>query len=303
MKIAYLIMAHTDAPQLGRLIKALNVDGTTDFYVHIDSKSDISPFNEVVSSLKADVCFTDKRIYTTWGGYSQVLAYQELIRKCVNSKVIYDRVFLLSGLDYPLWPNNRIISYFEQHPEVELIKAINITGRRMAITKCKRYHLLRDSHISGELRRYLLWGVRNFMRILPFRKNDKIWTNGKFNDIYFGSVWFGLTGRCAEYLHNQLTLNPDWEKYFKTAMCPDELIAATIIFNSPFAKNAILHTDHTKMGLVNVTHNHYIEYDTHIHIYDENDYDKLIQSDKMFVRKLTSNKSLQLIAMIDRYRQ
>lgn len=173
----------------------------------------------------------------------------------------------------------------------------------MVVTKCKRYHLLRDSHISGELRRYLLWGVRNFMRILPFRKNDKIWTNGKFNDIYFGSVWFGLTGRCAEYLYNQLTLNPDWEKYFKTAMCPDELIAATIVFNSPFAKNAILHQDYTKMGLVNVTHNHYIEYDTHIHVYDENDFDKLIQSDKMFVRKLTSNKSLQLIAMIDRYRQ
>ena len=38
-------------------------------------------------------------------------------------------------------------------------------------------------------------------------------------------------------------------------------------------------------------------------IYDENDFDKLIQSDKMFVRKLTSNKSLQLIEMMDRYRQ
>lgn len=46
MKIAYLIAAHTDPVHLSRLINALNVEGKTDFYVHLDKKVEINDYQK-----------------------------------------------------------------------------------------------------------------------------------------------------------------------------------------------------------------------------------------------------------------
>ena len=51
MKLAYLIMAHTDPKHLRRLVDALNVKGKTDFYVHVDSKVDIDPFKAELNAV------------------------------------------------------------------------------------------------------------------------------------------------------------------------------------------------------------------------------------------------------------
>ena len=60
MKIAYLILAHTDPYQLKRLIQALDVEGQVSFYVHIDARKDLSVFKDEVSSL-SNVYFLRER--------------------------------------------------------------------------------------------------------------------------------------------------------------------------------------------------------------------------------------------------
>lgn len=305
MKIAYLIMAHADAPQLLRLISSLFVNDVTDFFVHIDKKSDITTFRKELASLPCKISFVENRVNTTWGGYSQVVTYQRLIGLSIDSGVLYDRVFLLSGLDYPLWSNSRLIEFLEANPSLELMKLRNISEpvSQMVKFKCTIYHFFRDFQIRRSVHRYIMWGARKIMTILPIRKKPYIFTNGKRNNIYFSSTWFCLTGNCIRYAYKELTENLDWEHYFKYSYAPDEMVLATIIGNSVFGQNAIQWKNEDGMGLVGVTQTHYIEYDTHIHIYDENDYRKLIDSDKMFVRKLTSEKSLRLIQMIDEYRK
>ena len=52
--IAFLISAHTDAPQLKRLIEALPADA--DFFVHIDAKSDITPFTLLIKNWDFVIC-------------------------------------------------------------------------------------------------------------------------------------------------------------------------------------------------------------------------------------------------------
>lgn len=68
MRIAYLIMAHTDAPQLGRLVAALSVNETTDFYILIDKKSDRGIFEKYIPEVGSFVKFIDNQVYITWGG-------------------------------------------------------------------------------------------------------------------------------------------------------------------------------------------------------------------------------------------
>lgn len=302
MKIAYMIMAHTDPAQLQRLVTALHVDDVTHFYVHIDSKSDAAPFESVLAD-KSDVMFCKSRVNVSWGGYSQVVAYQSLMRDVVNSGIEYNRVFLLSGLDYPLWSNKQIMEYLTENADREFIRAKCITGTPMGAYKVKRYHFFRDADFGSHrfAARAVKAGSRWIMSALPFRKRDYIADGGKQKKIYFGSVWFALTGKCLQYVYDQLSTNSVWSCYFRHAYAPDELVVSSIVFNSEFAEKADLYTE-DKNGLVNVTMLHYIEYYAGINTYDENDYDKLMHSGKMFVRKLVSGKSERLIEMIDRYR-
>jgi hypothetical protein len=225
------------------------------------------------------------------------------MRDVVNSGIEYDRVFLLSGLDYPLWSNKQIMEYLTENADRELIRARCITGTPMAAFKVKKYHFFRDTDFGSHrfIARAVKAGSRWIMSALPFRKKDYIADGGKQNKIYYGSVWFALTGKCLHYVYNQLTANNVWQRYFRHAFTPDELVVSSIVFNSQYAEKADLYTE-GKSGLGCVTMLHYIEYDSCIHSYDENDYDKLMHSGKMFVRKLVSGKSERLIEMIDRYR-
>lgn len=301
MKLAYLIMAHTDPKHLRRLLDALYVKGATDFYVHVDRKVDIAPFKAELSNVIENVKMVEKRIYTTWGGYSQVLAYQSLMRECIASGTEYGHVFLLSGLDYPLWSKAKILKYMEEHPTIEFVRAKCITGTIMGEFKCSRYHYFRDMRTPFyQLRRCLIFAARHLMGLLPLRKKQYVMTNGKRNDIYFASEWFCMTGRCMSYVYDQLTNNKDWERYFKHAYCPDELVVATILFNSPFAEHAFKWKVDDGDGLEGVTLLHYIEYTDAIQIYDEKDYNKLIISGKMFARKLVTGKSDKLMDKLDR---
>lgn len=234
-------------------------------------------------------------------------SYQSLINECVESQINYDRVWLLSGLDYPLWSNEDMINYFNEHPDLELMRALNISHDPLVEYKCVPYHFFRDLKASDWVRGRLIGLGQRLIKFIPIRKKPYVFTNGKSNDIFFASTWWCLTGKCVRYLYEQLNNNKDWEHYFKYAYCPDELVPATIIYNSEFGKRTVTEMPKNwKAGdperFAAITYTHYVEYYSYIHIYDETDYEKLISSGKMFVRKLTSEKSLKLIELIDKHR-
>lgn len=116
MKIAYLILAHTDPYQLKRLIQALSVEGQVSFYVHIDARKDLSVFKDEVSSL-SNVYFLRERKKIYWAGYSICKAEKLLLKEALSSKTEFDRFVLLSGLDYPLWSNDKMFAYYQEYPK------------------------------------------------------------------------------------------------------------------------------------------------------------------------------------------
>lgn len=70
MKIAYLIAAHTDPIQLGRLIRALEIPECTHFFVHIDAKKDLEVFKKEIPSPCVTYC--KSRFNVSWGGILSV---------------------------------------------------------------------------------------------------------------------------------------------------------------------------------------------------------------------------------------
>lgn len=296
MKVAYLIIAHTDIKQLNRLIKRLI--NTGDVYIHLDAKSNIN-INEIESN-SDKIHILSKRINVAWAGFSVVLCQKILLEEAINSKNKYDRYIILSGLDYPIYSDNEILTYFVKNKNIEYVCGYNITkcNNIKQLYKIKYYHLFRDIPLKHNsiIRRAIIVGSRILLMCLGLRKKTYIKINNERWNIYFGSNWIGLTDKCAKYVLNQLNTNNKLIKYFKTSYAPDELCIQTIVFNSPYASNAIYKN---KLDFQELTPLHYLNYTDHIWSYDENDYNTIIMSDKMFVRKLVSNQSEKLIDLLD----
>ena len=217
----------------------------------------------------------------------------------------YDSVFFLSGMDYPLWSNERIKFYLINNPHREFIMAMNLSDcyepRKMQ-TRVRQYHF-RDLPIKNQKVRRILYGViREVLDILHIRKDNYITIGNRICKVYCGSSWWCLSGECLKYVYDTICSQKEYWKYFRTCLAPDEMLVQTIVFNSMYGAKAILHEGNYP-GLVGLTPLHYIEYDKEIETYNENDFEKLIGSGKMFVRKVRTGVSDELIRKIDNYRK
>lgn len=298
-KIAYLISAYQDPAHLHRLIEALT-DGKSDFYVHIDAKSEIEPFYEL---LYDKVIFV-KRYKTYWGGWNQVEYQKELLKAAVESGQAYKRIICLSGLDYPLWSNREIHDFFEQNKETEYIGAINLSrcGNKRLQEKVRHYHFFRDLEWDGKYSRILknigMVASRNILACLPFKKPLYTYIHNQKADVYFGSDYWGITAECARYVYQKLCTEKKLRQYFKSSFAPSEMCIHTIVFNSPFGEKALQSFPPYK-GLASVTPLHYIEYPKQIRAFTSDDIELLYNSKKMFFRKAVSGMSDTLIARIN----
>lgn len=294
-RIAYIISADRDDLHLKRLINAL--DYNADFYVHVDIKSDILSFKK---QLGDKVIFVPSH-WISWGAFSQVEYQKELLGAVINSGIKYSRIVSLSGLDYPLEEKKELYNYFIQNSQKELISGYKLShsNNKQQLSKITIYHFFRDLKWKNQWwKNKIIVLSRITMKILPIRKKNYTWINGKRVDVYMGSSWWGITLPCAHYVYNKLCTENRMMNYFKTSFTPDEMCIQTIVFNSPFAQNAILHEGEYP-GLEKLTPLHYINYGKCIKILTEEDYITLKNSNKMFCRKVVSGTSDKLVQLIN----
>lgn len=338
MKIAYLIQAHTDPMMLHRLIRSLWVEEHTWFYVHVDKKTDIRPFLPVGNEIWADsCCFLQKRIKVWWGGFSQCKSMWLLLETALKSEEHFDRFVLLSGLDYPLWSNSRMLKLYEQYPERQFIMGYDLTEVKSPTQIPNRvvkynfwdylmpcisfYKSLRKScHAncaidetnarvsnanskSGNKSHFFRKWAKGFIQSFPLRKKPYVQLSGGGIHVYGGAQWFNLSRGCVESIYQEYSKHPQYKHYFKTAMAPDELLFNTLIFNSPYRDTAYLYSPIGEYpGLEKTTYTHYIVYRGGMKVFQAEDFDSLIASNKMFCRKVTTDQSSVLLDLIDKKR-
>jgi hypothetical protein len=117
MKIAYLICAHRNPQLIKKTIECL-AGGENSFFVHIDAKFAIEPFQ----FLRGDrVYFLKKRLPVYWGEFSQTEAILQLIREALEAPQSYDYFVLLGGSEFPLRSGNYIHKFLEDRQGTEFI--------------------------------------------------------------------------------------------------------------------------------------------------------------------------------------
>lgn len=303
MKIAYIVLAHSNVEQVLRL--ANSISNTGDVYIHFDKKCNIDGIEKKIEN-NPSVNLVEKRIMVSWAGWSVVKAYITSIIQALESPKKYDRFVMLTGQDYPLMKDSQIIDEFEKNKDIEYIMAYNVATSTILTDKNKtkmRWYMDSPFKLRFLHRAYKSFMYRFVTKVFK-RKDFRVPLNGKMVNPYFGQMLSAFTRQGAELIVNTYLTDKKYNKRMKNAHAPDELYWQTIIFNSDLRKNTIQHgeeheiTEHFGWAPL-----HYHTYTIDTSIYTEKDFDELKNSGYMFCRKVVPGVSDSLMDKIDEMRR
>lgn len=298
MDITYLISAHTDPQQLGRLLKSLE-DHQCSFIIHIDKQVDIAPFIAAAEGVQ-NVSFLSNRYRISWGTISIVKYQMALIKEALN-KNKDSFLISLSGLDYPIWSNTRIQHFVDSLNGKEMIYGSMIESKNEWYSISRPYLNLSFFGKVANMR------IRKLLRIIVkatgYRKklfvkleNQAIWP------LYKGGAWWGISYSLAKEIYTTYHNSTKLQRYFIDLFAPDEIVPQTIAFNSSFRDKCKL-LDPESATFNDITPLHYLEYGGKMKVLTDDDYEKIIQSGKPFARKFMTNVSDTLMDRIDKERR
>lgn len=278
MKTAYLILTHANPNQLKRLIERLSYF-ETDFYVHLDLKSDIVVFAEIEKL--PNVYFIKNREKVIWGAYSIIQATVNSFEEIINSAIAYDYIHLLSGQDYPIAGTKKMYEFFEVNPQKIFMHTLDVYSEwQEAIPRVENYHFTAYKFPAKHSLEKIL------RKVLPKRKMPlALKPVGR-------SQWFSIGINHIKYIVEFLKKNPEVVKFFKLTWAPDEIIFQTILFASEF-----------KNDMVN-NNLRYIDWNDGApspKIFTMADQDNLAFSGKFFARKFNPEIDDKILNWIDEH--
>ena len=279
MKIAYMLQVHKGAGQIKLLVDCLLGDGEDHCFIHVDQKSD-KVYRELASYYHhhARVHILDERAKVNWSGFSQVKATLILMKNVYESEIVFDRVQLMSGEDFPIKSSRDINIFFESNIDSEFLSYEEIGFYRWRVGQ---YNFFTESiHNRTLLIRTIQKGLRVAQSLLPERPMPLNYTP------YKGSQWFNITFEATRYILEFIESYPEYCERYRKAACPDEHFFQIILLNSKF-----------KSRIIN-NNLYYTEWDG---VHNSPRYldrqgveDAKRRDDILFVRKIDENMAIQL---------
>lgn len=287
MKIAYLILAHTNPGQLKRLVKRLHTANTW-IFIHLDKKTAYTTSFSGILGEVPNTFFISSRVDVKWGAYSIIRAILNSLQEIENSGIGFDYIHLMSGFDYPIKDNIYISNFFAMNYGREFIHYRQLPieefheGRMDRIWYYYDYDNIHSAFGSPDCCAY-----ETEMRQRCIRRS---FIQGMIP--FHGSMWWSLTGNCVKYILNAINQNREITNFFRYTKFPDEQFFQTMVMNSPFAQNALSenlwYLDWTNPNA------------SHPKTLDISDFLALKKTPALYARKLDECTDPRLLDMIDR---
>lgn len=219
-KHAYLILAHKNFGQLRKMIELLD-HPRNDIFLHVDAKArDFNPKDFEGITRHSWLQILPDRIDVRWGGVSIMRSEIELLRTATLT-ARYDYYHLLSGMDMPIKPQEKVHEFFDAHKGKEFVNLWEF--KKSTLTRFRYYTVFPEGEGSFPTRivNHIFKGLQ---MAVGFRINRDV-------DFHFGSQWFSITDELAHYVLD----HEDWlEKVFRHTSTCDEIFLPTLICNSKF---------------------------------------------------------------------
>jgi len=296
MKIAFLIIAHNHPYHLVRTIRKL-ISKDSAFFIHIDKKSNLSEFVMELSKLKnlADIKLLP-RFNSYWGGPGIIYAILSGLNEILKVKK-FNRIVLMSGQDYPIKSPDYIFDFFNRHDKNNYFRYFKLPSEEWALgglNRIKSYHfrLLGKTYIYPPIHEPVDAYAKLFYKMvsLRFRQPREF---PKELQPFGGYNWWKITPDAAQEILNFIHKRPDYLKFHKYTLIPDEIFFQTILLNS---KNDSLLNSIVDEDLV---HQKWNMGEPHPEILTSSDIDAIKNSTALFARKFDLRTSSNVLDMID----
>lgn len=286
-KHAYLIICHNNFDQVAKLLKLLDYD-KNDIYIHVDKKCRNYPKEKLINSVKKSNLYFVKPINANWGGSSLIQTEIILLEKAIQTPHSY--YHLISGSDLPIKSQDYIHDFFKSHNgkeyiSLELESQANKTKDFMY--RIQYYHFLQNhiGRLTGK-RTAILSKIES--KSLKLQHKLKIDRTSKTNiEFIKGAQWFSITNDMAKYILQQYK---SMKKLFRFSLCADEIFLQTIAYSSPYHDNiedeCLRFIDWNRGGP---------------YTFKSEDFDLLVNSDKLFARKFDEKVDNEIIERIFNY--
>lgn len=309
MRFAALIIAHKNANQLVRLIRALK-DDEIDVYVHLDKKWNISQEEiEQIKRASSYVTVIDQRFsgyLDTWSLCEITMALLE--KACAGNKQ-YDYFMLLSGQDYLIKPVSYIKHYLKEQYPTPLIDCTPLRKDNWIYPGFKwirfnwYYRMVEKLTKSKELRRILLLPIYVVQIVVtlimksPYKRLTKLGC-----DLYGGSAWWILPKSVVEFCIREVDANTAIVKAFKLKNTPEESFFQTMVMRSSL-KELVKVNDPYEVLQDCMTYAYFFD-DTHQptghpYILTEENFNMLKARKELFARKFDVSINSKILDKID----
>ena len=318
MKIAFLVLNHRGPDQLVRLLKTLRAQlPESPIVVHHDNFHGDLP-SETIEPI-GDVHLLTSGKPMAWGDFSLVDVYCWSLR-WMAEHLEFDWVIMLSAQDYPIKPLSGLADELQKNNADAVMYASKI--RELPLAAARRdmvrryffqYRAARphrgNSRLSAGLRDFLrrrtgllIDGI-NFVqplfkiyrlpdgmpyrfgwraRHIPFDKDKPCW---------YGSMWFGLSRRAAEYAMTYMAEHPEFVAHYSKTIIPDESMLNTVILNAPDLRVEIDTLHYTRWSGPGSSHP-----DT----FHAGDLAELTSASQYFARKFDLAKDAEILDQLDK---
>lgn len=306
MQKNYLILAHKNPLQLGRMIERLD-DGASKFFIHLDAKTPIEPFAACLEG--AHIRFIEPRERCVWGDFSIVRATIRLMEAASKEQGVF---ILMSGQDYPIQSQGYINAFLESNKGFDFIEIKPLEEKwkpKMVKDKLEHYHIL-HSEERGNSNCYAPFAhcsvfqkVRTLMHLLKgrlSRKNFRLLCSlpkrvAPFERQYAGSQFWAFSERTFyAVLHYIREHKAALEGYYKYTSSPDEIYFHSVLMN-------LVAKDSTIKLKEQIT---YVNYFRKNNVFVTEDFDKLTSAKgKLFARKFDTDIDIEILNKLDSYQE
>ena len=306
MQKNYLILAHKNPLQLGRMIERLD-DGASKFFIHLDAKTPIEPFAACLEG--AHIRFIEPRERCVWGDFSIVQATIRLMEAASKEQGIF---ILMSGQDYPIQSQGHINAFLESNKEFDFIEIEPLEEKwkpKMVKDKLEHYHIL-HSEERGHSNCYAPFAhcsvfqkLRTLTHLLKGRlsqKNFRLLCSlpkrvAPFERQYAGSQFWAFSERTFyAVLHYIREHKAALEGYYKYTSSPDEVYFHSVLMHLVAKDSTIKLKDPIT----------YVNYFRKNNVFITEDFDKLTSAKgKLFARKFDTDIDIEILNKLDSYQE
>jgi hypothetical protein len=282
--LAFLVMAHRNPRQVGRLLRAIHRPGDT-CLVHVDRKAPADVHRAVhaeVESLPGVSVLPSSAI--RWGGWSIVEVQLRAIRQLIDTTQDWSHFINLSGQDFPLVPTPAIDAQLSTQPSRSYLQYFRPeempwTWQNPAFKPGKADF---DRPASRIDRFYIEWpgplGIRPLPRIRRRLPDGITW--------YGGSQWMALSRETCVYLTHSRAAQR-LRRFYRHTFIPDESFFQTALLNSPLRETVV---NNNKRA---------IQWEPNVVTYTLEHRDSLLSSDAWYARKFDDDIDPEILDLLE----